>query len=260
MLEVLQVPMLKDNYSYLLKDSETGAIAAVDPGEPDRVAIAIDAWGGRLDMVLVTHHHWDHVGGNLAFADRYGARILGSKIDRDRIPGIDIELEDGAVVELGQSRLSVIFVPGHTRGHIAYYSSPDRALFSGDVIFSLGSGLIFEGTPLEMWKSILKLRGLPDDTRIYGAHEYTLDNARFAVGFDPDNVFLASFVERAKALRAMGKPTVPSFMGEEKRANPFLRADASDLVQKYGWLDWSSDQVLGEIRRRKNVFDGLIQE
>jgi hydroxyacylglutathione hydrolase len=180
--------------------------------------------------------------------------IVGPRPDRERIPGIDVEVDEGDTYDLGNARAEVFFVPGHTRGHIAYWFAESDALFCGDTLFVLGCGRLFEGTPGQMWQSLGKLRDLPDSARIYCAHEYTQANARFAVTVDPDNADLLEFQKEIDALRAKGIPTVPGSLGREKKTNPFLRADASSVAEAVGLSGADPVDVFAEVRQRKDNF------
>lgn len=253
-LQVHQIPVLGDNYVYLAHDPESGACAAVDPAVAKPVLLALDHLGWRLTHILNTHHHGDHVGGNLELKRATGCTIVGNSNDAGRIPGIDVRVRDGDDFSLGSETARVLDVSGHTRGHIAYWFENSRALFCGDTLFSLGCGRLFEGTPEQMWTSLSKLRALPDDTRVYCAHEYTLSNAAFALTVDPDNPALRRRAEEIRTLRKENKPTVPSLMGEERAANPFLRADAEDLKRAAGLVGHDTVATFAEIRRRKDNF------
>jgi hydroxyacylglutathione hydrolase len=254
MLEIVQIPVLNDNYVYLVREPGAGAVGVVDPAVAEPVERELDARRWRLTHVVNTHHHGDHTGGNLRLKARYGACVVGPRADRARIPGIDVELGDGEDWAFGRETARVFDVPGHTRGHIAYWFKDSRALFCGDTIFSLGCGRLFEGTPQQMWASLSKLRALPDDTRVYCAHEYTESNGRFARTVDPANPDLARRIAEVARLRADGRPTVPSLMGEERRANPFLRADVPALAANLGLSANDPATVFAEVRRRKDVF------
>ena len=186
-LVIERVPCLKDNYSWLLHDVETGLTAVVDPAEEKPVVAALQKNGWSLSHVLNTHHHWDHTGANLALKEKYQACIVGPKADQERIPGIDVALQDGDTYALGKSHMICYDTPGHTKGHITLYFPDSRALFPGDTLFSLGCGRLFEGTPAQMWHSLSKLMVLPEDVKVYCAHEYTLSNAKFATHIDPEN-------------------------------------------------------------------------
>lgn len=253
-LEIHQIPALSDNYVYLLHDVASGAVAAVDPPLAAPVLKAAAERDLRLTHVLNTHHHWDHTGGNMDIKDATDCKIVGSMADADRIPGLDIALENGDIFALGASEAQVLLVPGHTSGHIAFWFAEAEALFSGDTLFSLGCGRLFEGTAKQMWHSLCALRDLPDQTQVYCGHEYTLANAKFAVTVDPDNPALRVRLAEVETLRARRQPTVPSSLAEERAANPFLRADDPALKARLGMASADPARVFGEIRRRKDAF------
>jgi hydroxyacylglutathione hydrolase len=254
MLEIVQLPVLKDNYVYLVREPRAGAVGVVDPAVADAVEAELDRRGWRLTHILNTHHHADHVGGNLRLKQRYGAAVVGPRADRQRIPGIDVAVGEGDDYLFGREAARVFDVPGHTSGHIAYWFKESRALFCGDTMFSLGCGRLFEGTPRQMWESLGKLRALPDDTLVYCAHEYTESNGRFAATVDPANPDLARRIAEVKRLRAEGRPTVPSILGDERRANPFLRADQPAVAAAVGGDVRDPVAVFAEVRRRKDAF------
>ena len=215
---------------------------------------ALDRLGWTLTHVFNTHHHHDHTGGNLELKRATGCTVIGHARDAQRIPGIDVAVEDGAIVALGAVRAQVLDVSGHTIGHIAYWFEHESALFCGDTLFSLGCGRLFEGTPAQMWKSLTRLRELPGATRVYCGHEYTESNARFALRIDPDNPALRRRAETVLALRAKGLPTVPSLLAEERAANPFLRADDPHLQAAVGFAGRDPIETFAEIRRRKDAY------
>src|SRR5262249_18905808 len=186
-LEVHPINALRDNYVWLLRDPKSGAIGVVDPSESEPVEAALRSRSWTLTHILNTHHHYDHTGGNLALKQAHGATIVGPAADRERIPGIDVALADGETYTFGEGAALVLDVPGHTRGHIAFFFPAAPALFCGDTMFSLGCGRLFEGTPAQMWASLGKFKRLPTDTRVYCGHEYTQANARFAITVDPAN-------------------------------------------------------------------------
>lgn len=224
-LEIVQVPLLHDNYAYLLREPKSGLVGVVDPSVAGGPLKAAENRGWAISHVLNTHHHWDHTGGNLEIKRETGCIIVGPSYDRDRVPGIDVEVSEGEPFRFGETFAEIIFIPGHTRGHIAFWFKSEAALFVGDTLFALGCGRLFEGTPAQMFESLQKLKALPDETRIYCGHEYTLDNGEFALTLDPDNQALKARMDDVYALRAQGLPTVPSFMSEEKKTNPFLLAE-----------------------------------
>jgi hydroxyacylglutathione hydrolase len=227
MLTVVQLPVLTDNYIYLLHDEATGTTGVVDPAEATPVLDELARRGWQLGWILNTHHHGDHVGGNAALVAATGCRVVGPRADQARIPLIQTPVGDGDVFRLGASPARVFDTPGHTRGHIVYWFEQDAALFAGDTLFALGCGRLFEGSPEQMWESLAKLAALPPETRVYCAHEYTESNLRFALAVAPDDPALLARGQRVRALRAASLPTVPSALGEELATNPFLRAGSA---------------------------------
>ncbi|MFO1417762.1 MAG: hydroxyacylglutathione hydrolase [Methylotetracoccus sp.] len=257
MIDVRRIAVLNDNYVFLVHDAATGDTAAVDPAVAEPVLAELAHRGWRLTHILNTHHHGDHVGGNLALKAATGCRIIGATSDRARIPGIDVGVADGGSVTIGRSTASVLEVPGHTRGHIAYWFADDRALFCGDTLFALGCGRLFEGTAEEMWHSLQRLAALPSDASVYCAHEYTQANGRFALSVEPDNVALLERMRRVDAARARGEPTVPSTLAEELATNPFLRSHSASLRAHVGLsADAPPSRVFAETRRLKDRFAG----
>jgi hydroxyacylglutathione hydrolase len=250
-MEILQFPALSDNYFFLLLSG--GKTAVVDTPEAEPIVAALEARGLGLDFILNTHHHRDHVGGNLELKEKYGCRVLGPTIDK--IPGIDEAFSGGEVFDFGGEEITVMKAHGHTKGHIAYFVASAPALFCGDSLFSLGCGKLFEGTPEQMWETLSSYRGLPGNTRIYCAHEYTLENAQFAQLADPQNPALHEMVARATILREGGRPTVPSLLSEELGANPFLRPESETLQKFVGKTGADLWRIAGALREAKDRFD-----
>jgi hydroxyacylglutathione hydrolase len=253
-LEIEQIPVLSDNYVYLVHEPQAGVTAVVDPAVAAPVLERLRQRGRTLDWILSTHHHADHTGGNLELKQATGCRIAGAKKDAARIPGIDLGLVEGDRFELGQARAEVFETPGHTLGHISYWFAEAKALFCADTLFSLGCGRVFEGNFEQMWRSLSKLAALPDDATVYCAHEYTQSNARFALSVDPDNPALKARAAEVERQRAAGRPTVPTMLGEERKANPFLRPHDPAIRQRLGLADASDAEVFAELRRRKDRF------
>ena len=224
MITAHAIPILSDNYAWLLRCSETGATAIVDPAEETPIAAAIDAHGGRLDMILLTHHHGDHIAATDAIRARYPAPVVGAAADAYRLPKLDRQVKEGDVVTLGACEASVIDTPGHTIGHIAFHFAAGDVLLCGDTLFSLGCGRLLEGTAADMFASLAKFAKLPGETLVCCGHEYTLSNAKFARHVDPDNAELAVMAAKVAELREAGMATIPSVLRDEMAANPFLRA------------------------------------
>ncbi|MEO1120374.1 MAG: hydroxyacylglutathione hydrolase [Pseudomonadota bacterium] len=253
-LEVVLVPVLSDNYAFLIRDAETDEVAVVDPGEAAPVERALTERGWRPDWILLTHHHHDHIAGVETIAKAYGAKIAGAAADSARLPALDASLVAGEDWNFGAQLVEVIDTPGHTIGHIALYFPKGKALFAGDTLFSLGCGRLSEGTAIQMWSSLSKLMALPPETRVFCGHEYTLSNARFAVTVDPENAALKDRVAEVEAQRAANEPTIPTTLGREMATNPFLRAEEPSVKAATGLPDADGATTFAEIRRRKDSF------
>ncbi|MDD1643523.1 MAG: hydroxyacylglutathione hydrolase [Methylococcaceae bacterium] len=254
MLTITQIPVLTDNYIYLINDPVSGETAVIDPALAQPVLDVLEKKGWRLTYILNTHHHWDHVGGNLELKQKTGCKIIAAQADRGRIPGIDRGVGEDDVIALGQHQARVISTPGHTRGHVVYHFAEDGALFCGDTLFVMGCGRLFEGTPEQMWNSLQKLKALPPSTRIYCTHEYTQTNGRFALSVEPDNRQLQEKMIEVKQLRAENKSTVPSTIEQEIATNPFFRADSISIQKTLGLESQSPVRVFTELRKRKDSF------
>ena len=233
------LPILSDNYAWLLQD-ESGAVAIVDPADADACIAAIERRGGRLDLILITHHHDDHIAGVDAVRSRFGAKVVGAAADQHRLPPLDRAVREGDTVALGDSRLEVIETPGHTVGHVSYVDPAAHVLICADTLFSLGCGRVIEGTMGQMYESLGKLARLPGETLVCCGHEYTQSNARFALHVDPDNAALRRRAETVRTLRAESRPTVPTRLADEREQNPFLRAGSAERF--------------AELRRQKDNF------
>ena len=252
-LDVELIPAFSDNYIYLLRDGATGTVAVVDPGDATPVIARLERDGLPLDIILNTHHHADHIGGNAELVKRYGAQLIGPAADAHRIPNLDQAVSEGDTVSVGEAKATVIETPGHTSGHITFWFGDDDALFCGDTLFSMGCGRLFEGTPAQMWHSLSKLRALPDAAKVYCGHEYTLSNARFAAGVEPDNAEVADRLRHIEATRAADQPTIPADLAAEKQTNPFLRADDPRLAAALNMPDAGPVEVFAEVRARKDT-------
>lgn len=253
-LEIHQIPTRSDNYVHLLRERSSGKAAVVDPSDAAPVLETLDMFGWTLTHVLATHHHDDHIGGVPEIKAATGCVVVGPRADRDRIPMIDVEVGDGDVYKLHEAEAKVWDVPGHTRGHIAYWFAESRALFCGDTLFALGCGRVFEGTHPQMHESLSKFAEVPDETWVYCAHEYTASNARFALHVDPGNADLRAYARQIERRREAGVSTVPSLMGVERRTNPFLRAGDPAFAKALGLEGRPSAEVFSELRARKDDF------
>ena len=250
-LSVELVPCLSDNYAYLVHEAASGLCAVVDPSEAAPVRTALAARGWRPDFILNTHHHPDHTGGNLELKAEFGAKVVGPDKET-RISGLDIGVDDRAPWLFGPHKVTVLDIPAHTSSHIAFVF--DGFVFTGDTLFAMGCGRLFEGTPQMMWDSLGKLMKLPDATRVYCGHEYTLTNGHFALTLEPGNADLAARVREVEDLRARNLPTIPSTIGWEKKTNPFVRAASKEIRRSLGMESASNVEVFAETRRRKDEF------
>lgn len=239
-LDISSFPCLEDNYGILMHDPASGAVASIDAPDAERIMGELDARGWHLTHILNTHWHDDHVGGNLTLKARYGAKVIGPDAERERIPGIDIGVADGASFDFGTLPVTVMATPGHTLGHVVYHLPTASTLFSGDTLFPMGCGRLFEGTAAQMWGSMQSLAALPPETTVYAAHEYTLANARFAASIDRHDVDVSRRLAKVRDLRANGRTTMPFSIADERATNPFMRA--------------GSAEELGRRRRAKDEF------
>jgi hydroxyacylglutathione hydrolase len=251
-LDIHQFACLSDNYGVLIRDADAGVTAAIDAPETKAVEAALKETGWSLTHILTTHHHADHTDGNLDLKRATGCRIIGPKGEAAKIPGIDETVGEGDTFAFGGFKVHVLETPGHTAGHISYWIPQAGAAFVGDTVFAMGCGRVIEGTMEQMWSSLSKIVKLPPATRLYCGHEYTIANAKFALTIEPENTALAKRAEEVTALRAAGKPTLPTRLDIELETNPFLRPHVPAIRKRLGMEDAKDWQVFGEIRERKN--------
>jgi len=247
------IPCLSDNYSYLIYEKETHIISIVDPSEFNACDKVINKYK-KLDFILNTHHHADHVGANLELKKKYNSKILGSNEDKNRIPGIDIFLKENQKHNIGNLEFEVIFIPGHTKGHIAFFFGKEKIAFTGDTLFSLGCGRVFEGTHEEMFNSLNKIKNLPPDTKIYCGHEYTRSNLNFCLAYDTKNTFLKEKEIEIQQKLNSNQPTVPSTLGQEIKTNIFLRCNEPEIKHALDLKDSSEVEVFSKLRDLKDSF------
>ena len=251
-LEIVLLPCLADNYCVLLHEPSSGETAAIDAPDAAAIKAALAERNWRLNHIFVTHHHTDHTAGVAELKAFLGASVTGPEAEADRIPGLTRGVTASTRFDFAGHAVEVIETPGHTLGHVTYYFPDDALAFTGDTLFSLGCGRIFEGDPQMMWDSVSKIAALPDDTKIYCGHEYTLNNARFAVTVEPENKALESRAAEVGALRTAGKSTLPTTIDVEKATNPFLRPQSRAIRARLG-LEGAADwEVFSRLRQLKN--------
>jgi hydroxyacylglutathione hydrolase len=250
--EIRTFNCLNDNFGYLIHDVETKATASIDAPEAGPILKALEREGWQLTDILITHHHGDHVGGVAELKQKYNCRVVAPHDKTTKIANVDLRVANADVVKIGNLLARVVETPGHTLDHISYVFDNEKAVFAADTLFSIGCGRVFEGTYPMMWDSLLKLRALPDDFKLYCGHEYTASNVKFALTIEPDNAALQARAAEVAKLRAENKPTIPVLLGEEKRANVFLRADAPEVAAKLHMKGADAAAVFGELRERKN--------
>lgn len=257
-MQVVQIPSLKDNYIYLIKDEQTGTSGIVDPAEAAPVLKYLAHQGEqKVDFILNTHHHHDHVGGNEELKRNLSCKIIGAEADKHRIPGIDVTVREGSTFAFGAQEVHVFETPGHTTGHICYWFPVSKSLFVGDTLFALGCGRLFEGTAEQMWNSLNKIMRLPRDTMVYCAHEYTQANSRFAIHVDGTNEALINRKKEIEAKRKNGIATVPFLLGEDMDTNPFLRPFDTNIRVAMGMSKDETDaEVFAAVRKSKDTFAG----
>ena len=231
-MEIQIIPCLQDNYSYLIIDKAKNIACVIDPSEAKPVIKYLEDKNIYLKYILNTHHHYDHVGGNKELKEKYGASVIGYKGDKDRIPEIDILVGDQDIWHEENFQAKIFHIPGHTLGHICFYFYNEESVFTGDTLFSLGCGKIFEGTYSQMYNSLMKIKALPEKTRIYCGHEYTKQNSKFCITHDQDNENLKIKIKDIDEKLKNNLPTIPSTIKEELECNIFLRSDAEETFSK----------------------------
>ena len=248
------IPCLNDNYSYLIHDQISNTVAIVDPSEFIPCDTIISKNYKKLDFILNTHHHYDHVGGNEELKKKYNSKVLGFENDKNRIPQIDTVLKDNQEFKIGTLNFTTIFIPGHTRGHVAFYFKKERVVFSGDTLFSLGCGRVFEGTYKQMFQSLNKLKNLPGETKVYCGHEYTFKNLEFCLKFNPNNDFLKKKKDDIKLSLKNKKPTIPSTIADEIKANIFFRVNDPDVKKAINLENSPDIEIFTKLRDLKDNF------
>ena len=253
-MQVTPLLCLKDNYAYIINDENSKIVGVVDPSEASPIVSFIEKKKLKLNYILNTHHHHDHIGGNIELKKKYNAKVIGFDFDKHRIPGIDINLKDNDKWKFGNSSIKIIHIPGHTLGHICFFFENEKIAFTGDTLFSLGCGRIFEGDHKQMLNSLNKLKKLPKETKIYCGHEYTYKNAEFCIKYDSDNINLKKKFEEVKKLISKNKPTVPSNLDDELKSNIFLRCNKNDLKIKLNMENQEDFKVFRKVRDLKDSF------
>lgn len=255
-MRIIQIPLLRDNYAYLIVCEKTNEAAVVDPSEAEPVLRQVEKEKVNLKAILNTHHHRDHTGGNPGLLEHWPLEVYGHRLDKERIPGLTDPLDEGNEIVIGELRAKVLFIPGHTKGHVAYLF--ENKLFCGDTLFTAGCGRLFEGTAEQMHSSLQRLMLLPNDTLVYCGHEYTEKNLQFAMTVEPDNRKVSEKLQRVRRLRAQGASTVPSTMEEERETNPFLRWDSREMQENlkrmFPNLGLDPVSVFAKVRELKDQF------
>ena len=251
---VSPISCLTDNYAYIINDNVSKKVGVVDPSEASPIITYLKKQNLKLDYILNTHHHYDHIGGNIELKKLYNAKVIGFVGDKHRIPGIDITLEDNVKWIFGESSVKILHIPGHTLGHICFFFENEKIAFTGDTLFSLGCGRIFEGDHQQMLTSLNKIKKLPKNTKIYCGHEYSYKNAEFCMKYDNDNIDLKKKFEKIKQLRSNNLPTLPTTLEEELKSNIFLRCNQNDLKVKLNMKNQEDYKVFRKVRDLKDSF------
>jgi len=253
-MHITPIPCLTDNYAYIICDNNSETTGVIDPSEAEPVISFLKKKKLKLNYILNTHHHFDHIGGNIELKKTYNAKVLGFEGDKHRIPGIDITVKDGESWNFGNSTVKIFHIPGHTLGHICFFFEKEKIIFTGDTLFSLGCGKIFEGNHKQMLDSLNKIKKLPKDTQIYCGHEYTYKNAEFCIKYDNDNINLKNKFDKIKKLKSSNLPTVPSSLEDELKSNIFLRCDKNELKIKLNMKNEDDFKVFRKVRDLKDDF------
>ena len=253
-MQIIPIPCLKDNYAYIINDNNSKIVGVVDPSEASPIIKFLKKQNLKLNYILNTHHHFDHIGGNIELKKIYKAKIVGFRGDKHRIPGIDIMLDNNQKWTFGNSKVKILHIPGHTLGHICFFFEKEKIVFTGDTLFSLGCGRIFEGDHRQMLGSLNKIKKLPKSTKIYCGHEYTYRNAEFCMKYDPNNINLEKKFEKIKKLRSQDIPTIPTSLEDELNSNIFLRCDQNDLKIKLNMQNHEDYKVFKKVRDLKDSF------
>ena len=253
-MEITPIPCLTDNYAYIIYDNNSKTTAVVDPSESQPIISFLKKKDFKLNYILNTHHHFDHIGGNIELKKIYNSKIIGFEEDKHRIPGIDITLKNNEKWNFGNSVVKIIHIPGHTLGHICFFFEKEKIAFTGDTLFSLGCGRIFEGDHKQMLTSLNKIKKLPRETKIYCGHEYTYKNAEFCMMYDSNNNDLKKKFEKIKKLKLQNLPTIPSTLEDELKSNIFLRCDEKELKIKLNMKNQEDFKVFKKVRDLKDSF------
>ena len=253
-MQVTPIPCLTDNYAYIVHDDNFKTVGVIDPSEAQPVISFLEKKNIKLNYILNTHHHFDHIGGNTELKKKYNAKVLGFEGDKHRIPGIDITIKDNEQWIFGNSLIKILHIPGHTLGHICFFFEKEKIAFTGDTLFSLGCGRIFEGNHKQMLDSLNKIKSLPKETKIYCGHEYTYKNAEFCMKYEGNNINLKKKFEQIKKLRFQNLPTIPSILKDELKSNIFLRCDQKELKNKLNMKNQEDLEVFKKVRDLKDSF------
>ena len=253
-MQIIPIPCLTDNYAYIINDNDSKIVGVVDPSESKPIISFLKKKNLKLNYILNTHHHYDHVGGNIELKKFYGAKVVGFVGDKHRIPGIDIALTNNEKWLFGNSSVKILHIPGHTLGHVCFFFEKEKIAFTGDTLFSLGCGKIFEGDHNQMLTSLNKIKKFPEDTKIYCGHEYTYKNAEFCMKYDKDNIHLKKHFEKIKSLRLDNLPTIPTTLKDELKFNIFLKCNKNEIKIKLNMENQEEFKVFKKIRDLKDNF------